>query len=246
MERLFYLKDQIRKFISKKRTFSIFTVLILALTACSSGTSSTQEVNSSESTDTSSIDLPLASKLVIGSFKLEGTDNAITAEQAAQLLPLWQVYEQLSTSDTAAQEEITALAEQIQESMTSEQMAAINALNLTPQDVFTLMQEQGIQFGGGRQQNSQGRSGQSNDGNFQRPDGGTEFFVRPGNGEGGPGAGGGPGGFGGGQGQSLSPEQIATMEARRAKNGGNSFRFNSTPAPLIQALVKLLQEKAGS
>jgi len=229
----------------KKLTFSIFTVLILALTACSGGTSNAQQSSPNQSTNAAPAELPLASKLVIGSFKLEGTDNAITTEQAAQLLPLWQVYEQLSSSDTAAQEEVTALAEQIQETMTSDQMTAINAMNLTPQDIFTVMQEQGIQFGGNRQQSSQGNGNQSNGGNFQPPEGGGgEFFVRPGNGGGGPG--GGPGGFGGGQGQNLSPEQIATMEARRAENGGSNFRFNSTPTPLIQALVKLLQEKAGS
>jgi uncharacterized membrane protein YgcG len=220
----------------KKLTFSIFTVLILALTACSSGTSNTQQVNSGQSTDTSSIDLPLASKLVIGSFKLEGTDNVITAEQAAELLPLWQVYQQLSTSDTAAQEEITALAEQIQETMTTDQMAAINAMNLTPQDIFTVMQDQGVQFGGtqGNQGNSsQNSNGESRSGGFQG---------------GGPGGGGFPSGAPpeGGQGQGLNPDQIATMQARRAENGGVGFRLNGTPAPLIEALVKLLQKKAGS
>ena len=53
----------------------------------------------------------------------------------------------------------------------------------------------------------------------------------------------GPGGFGGGQG--ISPEQIATAQARRAQNGGGgNFRFNSTPSQLIEALIKLLQERA--
>jgi hypothetical protein len=230
----------------KKLTFSIFTILILALTACSGGTSNNaQQFSPGQSTNASPAELPLASKLVIGSFKLEGTDNAITAEQAAQLLPLWQVYDQLSTSDTAAQEEVTALVEQIQETMTPDQMTAINAMNLTPQDIFTLMQDQGIQFGGNRQQNSQGSGNQSNGGNFQRPEGGGQFFAGPG-GAGAPGGNGGSSRFGGGQGQGLSPEQIATAQARRSQNGGGNFRFNATPAPLIQALVKLLQDKAGS
>jgi hypothetical protein len=217
----------------KKLTFSIFTVLILALTACSS-TSDTQQVSPEQSTNASPTELPLASKLVIGSFKLEGTENAITVEQATQLIPLWQVYQQLSTSDTAAQEEITSLAEQIQETMTTDQMAAIDAMNLTPQDVFTTMQEQGIQFGGNRQQNQSGN--QQNGNNFVPPGGGGESFVPP---EGGaPGVGGG---------QNISPEQIATAQALRETNGGGgNFGFNNTPAPLIEALVKLLQEKAGS
>jgi len=225
----------------KKITITLMTILVLALTACSGGTSNMQQAATNQSTDTSHTEMPLASKLVVGSFKLEGTENAITAEQATELIPLWQVYQQLSTSDTAAQEEISSLAEQIQETMTADQITAIDAMNLTPQDIFTTMQEQGIQFGGNGQQNGQGTSGQSNGGNFQRPEGGGgEFFVRP---EGAGPGGGGPSGFGGGQ--NLSPEQIATAQARREANGGGgNFRFNSTPAPLIEALVKLLQERA--
>jgi len=223
----------------KKITLTILAVVVLTLSACSGSVSNTQQATPNQNNTATSAELPLASKLVIGSFKLEGTDNAITAEEATELLPLWQVYTQLSTSDTAAQEEITALTEQIQETMTADQMKAIDAMNLTTQDIFTTMQEQGIQFGG-RQQTSQGNN-QSNGDNFQRPGGGGgngEFFVRP--------EGGGPGGGGFNGGQNLSPSQIATAQARRAENGGGGFRLNGTPAPLIEALVKLLQEKAGS
>jgi len=230
----------------KKITITFMTIFVLTLTACSGGTSTTQQAATNQTTTTSPTEMPLASKLVIGSFKLEGTGNAITAEQAAELIPLWQVYQQLSTSDTAAQEEITALAEQIQEAMTTDQMNAIDAMNLTPQDIFTVMQEQGIQFGGNRQQ-SQGSGSQQSGSNFGPPGGGgNEFFVRPeGGGQGGGPGGGGSGGFGGGQ--NLSPEQIATTQAlREANGGGGNFRSNNTPAPLIEALVKLLQEKAGS
>ena len=163
----------------KKITITFMTIFVLTLTACSGGTSTTQQAATNQTTTTSPTEMPLASKLVIGSFKLEGTGNAITAGQAAELIPLWQVYQQLSTSDTAAQEEITALAEQIQEAMTTDQMNAIDAMNLTPQDIFTVMQEQGIQFGGNRQQ-SQGSGSQQSGSNFGPPGGGgNEFFVRP-------------------------------------------------------------------
>jgi len=222
----------------KKITVTIFAILVLTLTACGSNTSNAQQFSQDQNSTATTAELPLASKLVIGSLKLEDTDNAITAEQATELLPLWQVYQQLSTSDTAAQEEITALMEQIQETMTADQMKAINAMNLTPQDMFTVMQEQGIQFGGNRQQD-QSSNQQNSGGGFGPPGGGD--FVRP---EGGGPGGGGGGGFGGGQ--NLSPEQIATAQARRAENGGNGFRNIGTPAPLIEALVKLLQGKAGS
>ena len=133
----------------KKATLTILTILILALTACS-GTSNTPSSTPLQLTDGTAPELSTASKLVVGSFKLEETDLAITSEQAVALLPVWQVYQEVSTSDTAAQAEIDALIEQIQETLTTEQMDAINAMNLTQQDVFTIMQERGIQFGGGQ------------------------------------------------------------------------------------------------
>jgi len=226
----------------KKSTIVLMLALILALTACNGNTASAQQANSNQTTNTPA-ELPLASKLVIGSFKLEGTGNAITAEQAAQLLPLWEVYVQLTSSDTAAQQEITALAQQIEETMTTEQMTAINAMNLTQQDVFTVMQEQGVQLS--NRQQTQGSSSQQSGNNFGPPSGGSGEFVRPEGGGQGGGPGGGSGGFSGGQ--NISPEQIATAQARRSENGGGGgFQLNSTPSQLVEALIKLLQEKTNS
>jgi len=225
----------------KKITLTIFTISMLILAACGSNTSNTQQFNPNQSNNGASAELPLASKLVIGSFKLEGTDNAITADQAVDLLPLWQVYQQLSSSDTAAQEEITALAEQIQETMTSEQMQAINVMNLTQQDMFTLMQEQGIAGQGRGSFPQNGSNGPGGNNSFQPPAGGDGGFAGP--------PGGGPGGGGGGgfnNGQGLDPQQIATAQARRSQNGGGQFQFNGTPAPLIGALVEFLQKKVDS
>ena len=66
--------------------------------------------------------------LIVGSFNLEGTQNAITPEQAQDLLPLWLTMKALSASDTAAVQEIEALVKQIQETMTTEQTQAITAM----------------------------------------------------------------------------------------------------------------------
>jgi hypothetical protein len=220
--------------IMKKPTLTILTILVLTLSAC--GASDTPQSASGQPNASADLELPLTSKLVIGSFNLEDTDLAITSEQAIELLPLWSVYKVMSVSDTAAQEEIDALVEQIQESMTPEQMTAINEMNLTQQDVFTVMQEQGVQFGSG----IQGNNDSNNGGGF--PDG-------PGFPGGGP-SGGAPigsppgGGFGNGQGQGLSPEQIATAQALRAEDEGG-FRFAGVPTPLVEALIQLLRKKAG-
>lgn len=223
----------------KKLTLTLSAILILTLAACG-GTPATQRSNNSGQPNGSSTELPMASKLIVGSFKLEDTDLAVTSKQAADLLPLWQVFHDLSTSDTAAPQEINALTEQIQETMTPAQMKAINELNLTQRDVFTFMREQGIQFGNGTGQSTQGTGRQSSGGASQPGGGPLIFQANPGGGRGGPG-----GGFGGGQGQGFSPQQIATAQALRAANGG-SFRSNRTPAPLVEALIKMLQQKAGS
>ncbi len=226
----------------KKIVFSVFVILMLTLTACGSASNGTQQAASTQQDGS----LPIQEQVLIGTFKLEGTPQAVTAQQAAQLLPLWQVYKDLSGSDTAAQEEIDGLIQQIQDTMTPEQMQAIAAMNITRQDMFTVMQDQGIAQAGGQSQRNGSRSnGQSgNGGGFVPPEGGPPGGFAGGFG----GGGGGGGGFNGGGGQggrSFTPEQIATAQAARG-GGGGSFGFNRIPSGLIDALIQLLQTKAGS
>jgi hypothetical protein len=219
----------------KKTLLTILILFTLTLTAC--GASNAQAANSAGSNNGGNNNgngnstrtptpLPLASELVVGTFKLEGTANAVTAEEAAKLIPLWQVYKDLTASSSAAQQEIDALATQIQGTMTPEQVQAIKDLKLTRQDEFQTMQTLGISFG-------------------NRPN--ASGTPRPGGGGGGGGFPGGGGGFpggGGGNGQNLSPQQIATLQARRAQNGGTGGgQFNRIPPALFDALIKLLQSK---
>lgn len=58
--------------------------------------------------------------------------------------------------------------------------------------------------------------------------------------------GGGPGGGGFNNDQKLDPEKIVTVQTRRTENGDNASRAFGTLTPLIEPLVKLLQEKVGS
>ncbi len=176
--------------------------------------------------------MPLSTKLAIGTLKLEGTDQAIASDQATDLLPLWQVLNSLSSSGSAAPEEITAVTEQIQETMTPEQIQAIDNMGITSQDIFTTMQELGLATR--PQVNASGTPQPGGGfGNGQRPDGGFPAGSPPG---GGPGS-----GFGG---QNLSPEQIATAQTRRAENGGGSGFGNRLMTPLVEAVIKLLESKA--
>jgi TolB protein len=156
---------------------------------------------------------------------LEETPQAVTAEQAQELLPLWQMLRTLQQSDTAAQVEIEAVLKQIQGAMTPEQLAAIKGMDLTLASMRTMAQELGLGIGGG-----EGSSG-GQEGGFRPPDG-----MVPG---GGPGPGGGmfPGGGMPGGGTDISPEERATAIAERMSSG-----FGTA---LMDRLIELLESRAG-
>ena len=224
-----------------KRTILPITVLLLTLafvvTACGGQNSASSTAQSGQGTTGAAQgqgqgfgNRPISPQLqlAVGIFKLEGTPQAVNAQEAAQLIPLWQLYSQLETSSSSAQQEVTATFNQIKNTLTPDQINAITAMNLTNQEAFTFMQQQGIvQFGfnGTPQANRTPRVG-----------GGGGF---PGGGGGFPG-GGRPGGVGGAGGTQLNPSQIATAQARRAPGGGFSNRL---PSGLLDALIKLLQSK---
>lgn len=217
----------------KKTTLVILAVLILTLTAC--GSTVTANDPSSQGV-TFAGELPATTQLLLGTLKLDETEDAVTPEQATELLPLWQTLQVLSESDTAAQQETEALITQIQETMTAEQMRAITDMNLTRADVMTTMQEQGLTMGaGGQNTTSQdGNSSNSTNRNFG-PAGG----MPPPDERGFPGDG--PGMGPGGQSQNLSADQIATAQAARQAGGGTMI-----PPSLINAVIEYLQGKAGS
>ena len=215
----------------------ITTLILFTLTLTACGASSAQAANPTRNTNGNNgfsgntTPLPLAMEILVGTFKLEGTANAVTADEAAKLLPLWQVYKDLSASSSAAQQEIDGLAGQIQSTMTPEQVQAITDMKLTRRDIFQTMQTLGIASTGGPTASG-----------TPRPGGGGGGFGGGGGGFGG-GGGGGGGVPGGGGGQNLTPQQLATLQARRAQNGGSSGQFNRIPPALYDALIKLLQSK---
>jgi hypothetical protein len=211
----------------KKLPITTLILLMLTLTACGTASSGPQA-----GSGTSADSLPIATQLLIGTMKLDGMEQDVTAEQAAELLPLWQVYSELLTSDIAAQEEIDGLVEQIQETMTDKQMQAIEAMALTQQDVMAAMQENGGGMNQASQSESNSSSGSSS-GGFAPPDGGMAMGAPPDEG------GGMPGGMSAAN-DSTSGSDSSTTETSQGPMGGG------VPSALIEALIELLQSKTNS
>ncbi len=129
-----------------KRNILITTLAALILVACGSA---------GEQSNTAAMDvdcpdaLSARSQLMIGTLKLEETEQAITAEQTTRLLPLWQASRSLARSGTGATEEIDAIVKQINETMTREQIQVIADMHLTRADNQALIQELGLSAGSG-------------------------------------------------------------------------------------------------
>ena len=204
----------------------LIATLALTLAACgaaaaSNSTSATGGQTAAGTPVPNNASLPVLTQLLIGTFKLEDTELAVTPDQAKTLLPLWQAVRSLGSSSTTATAEMTALEKQIQETLTAEQMDRINAMPLTRADLQTLAGDLGISFGGGNRANATGTPGARAfpDGGF--PDGGG--FP--------PDGGAPPGG-------NLTTEQQATLEARRASQPNVGV-----PTQFLDALIQLLEAK---
>lgn len=181
--------------------------------------------------------LPPMTELVIGTLKLDGTAEAVTKEQATELLPLWEVYKQLSSSDTAAAAEISGLTQQIQSAMTDAQRKSISSMKLTQQDVMAVIQQQAPNMavrpsGGGTTTGPGGNTGPGGGFPGGGPPGGGTVFV-------GPDGGGFPGGGGSAGGTQIVGTPRAPASQRNASQAG-------VPTPLVNALIEYLKKKAAS
>ena len=107
-------------------------IAVLSLAACG-GQDAEPDAAAGSAVLTDSYDdaLTIKNQLLLGTLRLEDTDQSITSEQAKALLPLWQGYAALTASGTAATEEIESVQNQIVEAMTGEQVAAIVDMRLT-------------------------------------------------------------------------------------------------------------------
>jgi hypothetical protein len=218
----------------KKGILALTILAILSvLVACT-------KTNNTTGTAGNTTALSIQAELLVGTFKLENTDLAVSSDQAKQLLPLWQTLQSLSKSSTTATEEINAVVDQIKSTMTSQQMANITDMKLSQQDLMSIMSQAGVAPNGASTTATPIALGGLPSG------GGGQAGGSMGGGPGGGGApAGGPlaggGGFpGGGEpGMGVGPGgQSATPQAGRPTGMGNQV-----PPPLLNALIELLQKK---
>lgn len=136
-----------------KNTSILLIILAFVLSACSSTAQPTASVM--ESYVSSNLDasyegaLSARNQLALGTLRLADSANAITPEQAENLLPLWQVLLNSQKSGTAASAETNAVLQSIEEGLTTEQIAAIKAMQLVQTDLQDWASASGITLGSG-------------------------------------------------------------------------------------------------
>jgi hypothetical protein len=136
-----------------KRLHIIFALVLVlgALVGCGGEQATTVSEDVSETYTSEVLDtsyegaLSASSQLALGTLQLEGTEQAVTPEQAAALLPLWQA---LQSGALQNDTERNAVLKQIEGTMTQEQLTAIAGLQLTQEDLRAWMQENDIRPSG--------------------------------------------------------------------------------------------------
>ncbi|HEY3344716.1 MAG TPA: hypothetical protein VGJ97_07300 [Anaerolineaceae bacterium] len=176
------------------------------------------------------LNLSLENKLAIGTLKLEGTSQAVTAKEAQDLLPLWQQVQTLGANKTTAPTDYQGVYQKIEAAMTSEQVQTIRTMSLTSTDIRNEMQSLGIQGG----QNAGGFQGLSAD---QRATRVAQMQTQN------------PGGnFGGGT-PGARPRFSSTPNPQRTPGQGGSGQGGfggrqNTNLIFLDALIKLLQTRS--
>ena len=198
---------------------SILMIFAIALTACGA-VSANSSINATNSSTASLSGLQLA----VGILKLENTEKEVTAEQAPELLMLWQVYADLSQSDTAAQAEVDALVTQTQEALTADQLQAIRDMQITQRDATALTQGSTVTSVSQTQSNS------------------TTTSQSGGNPAGGPPNGGGiPLDFGGVAGTTTSTNRISNAQTSQSLASSANI-----PSELVEMLLQSLKQKVAA
>ena len=120
---------------------SVIIFVILVSTAC--GSSSSKSSSSTTGSTNKMATMTPAVELAVGTLRLEETSQAVDKKMAAQLLPYWQLIDELNASESTAPQEITAVVENIRAIMTTGQVQAIQNMKLTQNDLAAVLQNAG-------------------------------------------------------------------------------------------------------
>jgi hypothetical protein len=118
--------------------FALIIVIVFVVIAWSR--SSPKSSSSTTSSTDKTTALAPALELAVGTLRLEGTSQDIDKELASELLPYWQLMDELNASESTAPQEITADLENIQGIMTADQVKAIEDMQLTKNDLVIASQ----------------------------------------------------------------------------------------------------------
>jgi hypothetical protein len=138
----------------KKATILLALGLIFSLAACSSAQpvqqaavadSQNQPANSSGGGSGAPQRNSGQSQLAVDILRLEGTNQAVTADEAKQLLPLWEKVKTMSADSSTAPADLQAVYTQISQVLTSDQTQAIQQMTFDQTTMQALMQQYGIQ-----------------------------------------------------------------------------------------------------
>jgi hypothetical protein len=129
-------------------TFSLIVVVAVVLTACGDSSIAAWPTPAGSKLDTSySNALPSFLTLALGTMKLDSTTDAVTPEQAQELLTLWQALRSSINTGGTGQAEVGTLVLQIEDALTAEQIAAINAMKITQGDMRSWALTNGVGTG---------------------------------------------------------------------------------------------------
>ncbi len=206
-------------------TLSVLLGLSL-LTACTAPASTS---GASPSTGAQAAPLSADSELAVGILKLENTAQAVDAKEAAELLPLWQLLSELKSSSSSAQQEVNAVVEDIQATITDEQLSAIDEMALSQTDLATVLQ-------GAASATSASVSSTSSSQERRAQAGGGMVMIAGGPPPGGAGDMVLDSAMGGGPGTSTSSNQSTSSAASQGSSAMGS-------TVLIDQVIKLLQAK---
>jgi hypothetical protein len=216
-----------------RKILSAIILLALFLTACASNLSSQISTvsagNSSLNTNYKDA-APVITQLAEGTLDLEDTSLAVDAQQANELLFLWQAASSLYYNSTTADAEKEALLNQIQETMTTQQIDAIREMQITNASVSAGMASLAPVSTNNQASNNNGQA----IGNGGMPQGGMPDGGMPPSGM---------GELGAGQGENLSPDQISAIQAARQSSGQNNSPSNQL---IIRMVIRLLESKTAA